>query len=263
MGHVTDQTPPSALTRRHIQHLSDGRAHHIRVGHVRQRYEEDPVREVRNQLFGDGDRQPSLPGPTRPGERYQPDLGRPEQRCQLGYLTVTSDQRGPRDREAGCGADRLQRREVGSQAVDRELVQVLRPRDVLQLVASEIQQPDAVRQPCTSQICGHGRQHDLPAVSGRCDPGRAVDIHPDITAVVHLRGPSVDSDADADALTSRPRIDIQLPLGLSGSADRRLGGGEHDEEAVPFRPQFCPSMCRPGLAQHVALPVQRLGVDRP
>ena len=143
------------------------------------------------------------------------------------------------------------------QAVDRELEQVLRHCDVLQLVATEIPQPDTIRKATTSQVRGHGGHHYLPSVGGSGDSGGSVHVHPHIVTVMHLRGPCVDTDAHPHELTAWPRIIFQLPLGLSSCLDRPLGSGEHHEEAVPFSAQFRAPVHRPGLAKYLPLDVQR------
>ncbi len=70
----------------------------------------------------------------------------------------------------------------------------------------------------------------MPAVS---DPGRAVDVDPDVVRTASAALSRVDPDPDQDRLRL-PLLGRQSPLDLDGAVHRVDGGLEGDEEAVPL-----------------------------
>ena len=81
-----------------------------------------------------------------------------------------------RDGQLGPGLPRGdQRGEVGRQVRVDELVEVLGPAEVPEVVLAEVQEPGARRQPLDGQRRRRCREQHLAAVPGRHDPRRAVD----------------------------------------------------------------------------------------
>src|SRR5205085_4921331 len=91
------------------------------------------------------DRQPSLPRATRTEDRDEPMIG--EQRTDALDVALAADQARERAREAlGSEIDGAKARKVARQALDQQLVEVLRTVEILEVMRAEVRQAQARRQ---------------------------------------------------------------------------------------------------------------------
>ena len=177
---------------------------------------EDARPELRHELGRRLDRQAGLAGAAGPREREQPrsvtDTCDDRRR-----VARAAEERARGSREVRVG-DRLQRWEGPvAELVERNwLVEVLQP------VLAEIEQVE----PTAELTAGVSGEHDLATVAHRADPGRKVDVGPDVPLARHARRARVDADPDAN----RPGIE---ELGsLRSSGDRIVRRGKDEEERV-------------------------------
>ena len=104
----------------------DRGGHELPVLDGRERDEEDAVREPLDQVCGYLEREPCLARAPGSGEREKAQVLACEQRLHLGELARTADERARQRRKIRRAVvEGLQRRELGRQAVQLELVEVL------------------------------------------------------------------------------------------------------------------------------------------
>ena len=77
----------------------DGRRDQGRIANRRQRHEEDTVNKVVRDVPGQGERQASLPTPTRTGERQETNVLSPELLTRQRQVSLAPDQRVTDERE--------------------------------------------------------------------------------------------------------------------------------------------------------------------
>ena len=144
---------------------------------------------------------------------------------------------------------RLQRRELGLEPGNHELIEPLRLGQVLQAVLAQVAQLVAPQQ-------GGGRSGDqhLPAVAGRGDPGRSVHIDADIPVLAKVRRPSVDANPHLN------RARGQFPYCLRSGPHCLGSGWERDEERVAVRIDLRSAVSDERLAQYAAMLRERMRV---
>ena len=165
-------------------------------------------------------------------------MSRSDPALQEAHLLVAAQQSSRRRRQAARGAEAAQRRELVDESVDVELEQVLGTVEVLESVLSEVAQLQPIRKRPVDERRGRRRQDDLAAMRHRRDPCRAMDVDPDIRAVVRDRRPGVQSHPDLDGRAVGPGERGQLTLRLRNRGDRVIRGVEHDVEAVALGAQL-------------------------
>ena len=174
-----EQRPLVGVVRlREAERLQCDRQHEARVGERRERDEVDAVGELVQQLGCDLQGQPRLAGAAGARDRHQP--GAPEQVLHLQLLDDAADERMRRLRQVRP----VQAPERGERA-ETELVDALRPGEVLQPVLAEIDDLLLVRE----QVARRIRQEHLPSVPGGRDPGCAMDVHPHVAVLVSSGSP--------------------------------------------------------------------------
>ena len=216
---------------------------------VADRCELDPERPglvVADELGRRLDREPGLAGTA--GAREREEAGTvADQRDDLRGLPFAPDERARRPRQVRV-RDRLQWREsLGAELEDGD-----RLLEVLQAVLAEVDQ--RVVEEAGSRA-GRLAQQDLPAVSGRTDPGTQVDVVADVTLGSEVRRSRVHPDTDLDR--ARP----QRLSALVGRGDRLPGVGERVEERVALGVDLDASVAAIGLAEEPPMLGQRLGVS--
>ena len=82
------------------------------------------------------------------------------------------------------------------------------------------------------QVAGRLRHEHLPAVAGRADARRTVDVEADVAALGRRRLAGVDAHPDAERRRRRPVVSVECPLGLDRGAERVARACERDEELV-------------------------------
>src|SRR5207247_6058107 len=132
-------------------------------------------------------------------------------------LQLSRYERDRDDGQIGC-VKRAERREL----TVAELEEALGGDEVLQAVLAEIPNPRIALQ----ETPGRGREDDLPSVRRRCDPGRTMDVDPDVAFVAELRLPCVDAHANADRAAGE-----RLAGGVC-RRDRVACSRERDEKGV-------------------------------
>ena len=136
------------------------------------------------------------------------------------------------------------RRELRGQAGDVELVEVLRPRDVLEHEGPELAGRDAVGQVVHGQLVGRGRQDDLAAVADRRHPGRATDLDPAVVVAGEVGFAAVEAHPDAELCVVRPVVRRQRALRVDGRGHGRAGLLERREDGVALGPDDRPAPAR-------------------
>ena len=138
---ATGEVPTGRLP--HLEHSGDRRDHQRGIGQWAQVHEEHAVGEPVELPRSGLERQPGLPGSTRAGEREQSRLT--NQSLDVAHLPFSADERGSSRKQVGPVAPpRPQRREVGAQAIDHEVVQSLRMLEAFQVVQPELSERHAV-----------------------------------------------------------------------------------------------------------------------
>ena len=109
-----------------------------------------------------------------------------------------------------------------------QLVELLRPREVLEPVLAQVAQPDAVVEQRARRL---GEQH-LPAVAGSHHPRGLVDVEPDVAPVDEPRLARVEADPHPDLVSPGQACSGERALGLRGRRGSVARRGERDEERV-------------------------------
>ncbi len=214
----------------HAKRVGDGGGQQMGLRDRGQGHEEGSVHEVVLRPVGHLDGHPGLARPSRPGQRDQtvvaeqpPGLRQlptpPDQRRQPGGEVVPSD--GPKGRE------------VGGEPLDLELEDPLGLGEVLQPVLPQVADLHLLRQACQRRVGGLGEQ-DLPAVAGRGDAGRPVDVQSDVVVTAEDPFAGVQAHPHLDRCFLVPAVTGELLLGPGGRLDRIGCVGEGHEERVAF-----------------------------
>ena len=214
------------------------------VGRVldrRERHEPRPVGVLgldrAGRLGGDA----RLADAARAGDGHEP--GVVEQRPERLDLVVAPDEgRQPRlevaDRRP-AGADR---RKLGRQPRDVELVQPLGPGHVLEDVQAEVAGGRAGRQVVSGELEGRAGEDDLAAVPDRCDAGGPADLDPAVVVAGAVGLAAVDAHPDADGRVLGPGVGLERALGGDGGGDRGAGFPECGEHGIALGPDDGPTM---------------------
>ena len=128
--------------------------------------------------------------------------------------------------------------EAGSQ----HLIELQRLREVSDWVLTQVKQRYAVRKALLHQLRGRARNKHLPAVSERCDPGRAMHVQADVAAAGKQRLPGVKPHPYADHDARGPGMAYEATLGVDRRGEcvvRPRKGGEH---CVALRVNLVPTM---------------------
>ena len=243
-----------------------------RRGHVLgplQRGERDEVRavgEVRLDRARGLQRQARLADPARAREGEQPhaaDAQPVRDRAHVvrrgrssGSATAAARSRRPAGRHRG------QRREVRRQIADDELEQMLGAIEVLQPVLTEIPERDIGRQLVGDQLARGARDQHLPAVAGRADPRRAVDVQTDVVVQSRRRPRRCGRPcARARPTPSGQRLataSARCAATAAATASRRPREG--DEEGVTLGVDLATVVRVERRAQHALMLGEHLGV---
>ncbi len=124
-------------------------------------------------------------------------------------------------------------REFGRQAGCDDLMEAERI-EVLEAVCPQVGEADVLREPVGEQRGHDVRYDDLPAVGGRLDPCRPVDLDADVVALRETGLARVEAHPDPDRRMLRPRLRRQRSLRLDRGRQRLGRVGEHDEKTVAF-----------------------------
>ena len=218
---------------REARRLGDRHEDGGRLARVREIDEEDAVGVVLEGVRRRLDGQPRLADPARSGQRHEPDRVAAKQARELLELGRAPHQRRRGDRKVvRRRVDRARRRELGVEALRRDLVEPLGRRQVLEAMLAEVSQARAGRHRAADERAGRLRREDLAAVGGRHDSRRPMDVDAHVDAGGQLSLAGVDADADLDVGASRPRLRGDRPLNADRGLDGVSGGPEDREERV-------------------------------
>jgi len=182
----------------------------------------------------DGNRQPGLARPPWPGQGDEPDLGLGQKRRQLRELAGPTDDGRRRRWQVRRRSEALQRWKVPRHPWGYELCEAFRFRNVLQPVPAELLNVGIGEVAGDKLGCGR-RQHKLAPVSGPGDARSTVDVHSDVAVLMPGRLPGMQPHPNVHPDAVGPVVGVETSLGREGGLGSVRGGGEHDEEAVPFR----------------------------
>ena len=171
---------------------------------------------------------PAAAGPDQGQQRALPDeLG------DLDQLCFATDERGRRGGQvAPPRIERADGREVARETVDLELPDPLGRRQVLEPVLGQVANGQTVRERLRDERPGRVREEDLTAVPGSRDPGRPMDVHPNVAVTAQASRPGVQSHPNPYGYATGPRVRRERPLSVGGRPDRVESGGKDREEGV-------------------------------
>jgi hypothetical protein len=142
------------------------------------------------------------------------------------------------------GVERAQRRKARRQARRDELIDLLRPGQILEPVLAEIEQARLRRQLAVSHVGRGRRDQDLAAIRDPEQPRTAVHALAEVVVVARLGRTGMDRHAHLDAADVREILAAERLLRSQGRRDgigRRYEGGVErvagSAEHVPARPQ--------------------------
>ncbi len=116
-------------------------------------------------------------------------------------------------------------------------MQPLRAAEVLEPVVAEVAKGEAV-EGLGEQVARRLREKNLCAVCRARHAGSPVHVEADVAVDGTCRLAGVEPHADADDLAVRPRMRSERSLSGRRGSRCRGGGGERDEERIPFRAQL-------------------------
>ena len=186
-----------------------------------------------------------FPVPPGPGERQQPDVVAAQQADDLVQLARAAEERRRRNGQVRL-VERLQAREVARRRAGRA-------RSGAERSFSRCSPRSRRSSPATRSRVACDSEH-LPAVPGRGDPRRAMDVDPDVALVGDDRLARVEPHADAD----RPVVERRLAVG--GGGERVRCARERDEERVALRVHLDAAVPRERLAQDAPVLGQQVRV---
>ncbi len=181
-----------------------------------------------------------------------------QERFDLCQLSLPAHERGQTHRQVRRDLERLERGELAGQTIDDDLVDRLGLVEVLQAVMPEIADAHPAGESLRSQPAGGLGDQDLPPVAGRGDPGRPMDVEPDILVASQSSLARVHPHPDPNGPVARPRVFAQLPLGGCGRGHRIRGRDEDGEERVAFRSDVDASVIADGFPEDVVVLLQNL-----
>ena len=151
---------------------------------------------------------------------------------------------------------RLEPRELAGQAVDQELVELLRLAQVLEPVGAEIPEEKRV----VEQLGRRSAHEHLPPVAGRHDPRRAVHVDADVRRRRRQRLTRMNAHPHPQVEPFRPRLAGERPLRLRRRGGRALGPRIRDEERVARAIDLVPVVVRERSSQQPTVRVERLRI---
>ena len=232
------------------------RGDQARLAHLIESHEERPVDERRPQLLGRSDREAGLARPTRAGQRHEPVLA--HERDELLDLTLAPDQACQRLGQVAAprveGADR---REVGREPIDHELVEPFLAIEVLEPVVAEVAHIHSGGQGATRERLRLRRQQHLAAVRRRGDAGRPMDVEPDVVVAAPAALAGVDPDPDLDDRAVRPIGSCQRLLDGDRGPDRAGRRREDHEERVALGADLDAILVRDRRPDQLGLPLEQ------
>ena len=162
----------------------------MRIADRSQRHEEHAVLESLADLGCDLQAEAGLAGAARPGQGQQAVCL--QELESFSQLPVTAHEAGELGGQiVGRVVERFQSRELGRQALDLQLKDLLRLGQILQPVLAQVEQSDPFRKTAFDQCLGLAGHDHLAAVSCRCDAGSAVYLEAHVVFADHRRLPRV------------------------------------------------------------------------
>jgi len=149
-----------------------------------------PVGVLARDLARDVQRQAGLAGAADADERDE--TVRAQQAADLGRLALPPDERGQVGRQVGRRVARAEGRERRVEAGCGELVHVLGPCDVPQVVLAPVEQRGAGREAAARERRARRRHQHLSAMADREQPRNAVERRPEVVVVADLGLAGVD-----------------------------------------------------------------------
>ena len=224
------------------------------IAHRRERNPRDTALAAGHELRGRLDREARLAAAAGPGQRDEPRAVA-EEGDDLLQLACAADEHRRRPWQVRA-RDRLQRREVGPQPAERELVETLRPGEVLEQVLAEVERfhPAAGQGACLTT------QEDLAAVGCSHHAGRTMNVEPDVVAVEQSRLAGVETHADADRAARRPRVLGERTLSGGRSRDGVRRARECDEERIALGVDLVAVVGAERLPEEAAVRLEQLVV---
>jgi hypothetical protein len=144
--------------------------------------------------------------------------------------------------------------------VDDDLVDVLWSFKILQPVRTEIPQRHIAGKLARHQLAGRGRNQDLPAMTSRADPCRAVNVQARVIALAQFRHARVHTHPHAHIASLRPATRCKRPLPSHRRDDGVGRTREHHEEAVTLRADLGAAVGLERGAKQAPVLIQQVGI---
>ena len=243
---------PAAAGALYRQRLCDRRRHQLRIVDRRERHEVDTIGELIHHIGRDLQAQPGLAGPAWAGQGEQSRSG--EEHLRVSYLIVAPDKARQLGRQIVRGRLQCpQLRKLRGQAVDHELKEALGASQIFEAMHPQVFEGDRRRQSVIDQRMRGFRKDYLPAVSGAGDPGRSMDVDPEVFVAHQGSLAGVQADPHLHLPTVRPVV-----LGQRLLHRRRPHAGlhraiEHDEEGIAFGAELVTAVRGERLALDVVM----------
>lgn len=260
VDHCLEDRPTRLLPE--LERLGDGGRHEARIGDRAQIDEVHAVRLAVELPSRDLQREACLPCSSRSGQREESCLA--EKLPELGNLTLTPNERCSLGRKVRLpGIECSDGREDVKQAVHHQLIQMLRPLDVLQVVYTEVSELHAIRQSVLDQGSGRVADDHLPAVRSVRDPGGTVDVESDVPVRPDHAFAHVKTHAHGHVMPRWPGLARDISLRRNGGLDSAAGGSEHGEHRITLGADLDALVVGDCLAEDLSLPPEDVRVVPP
>jgi hypothetical protein len=221
-----------------------------RLRQRRQLHHPDPIRVVLEELSGELQGQTGLAAAGRPREREQPRAR--QQAPQLVDLALPADEARRLERQVvGQELQRAERREVARQPRVQQLIDLLRPLQVLETGLAQVPQRGSVREAVAHQVVDRLREEGLAPVADREQPGGAVQDRTEVVALPLLGGSGVKRHAGPQRARLAPFFGGERELGFQSGGERLRRPLESHGEGVSAGLEDAPPVTRDRLAQEL------------
>ena len=210
--------------------------HQHRISHGRQVHEEDTIGESGRRSRSDLDAESRLARSSRAGQRDEPALR--EERRRPGDLVFPAHERGELGRQADGNLEAPDRWELGGEALDHQVEQVLGVGQILQPMHAQAADRHPLGQVVLDQTSRRVRDDDLSSPPHCRDPRGPVHVEPEIVIAPEDGVACVHPHAYPQGMSLGPAVSVEPSLRLHHRSDRGAGRLEDDEERVPFGPDL-------------------------
>jgi hypothetical protein len=240
----------------HSERLGDRRKNELRVREGSERYEEDPVGKVVDDLRGQLKSETRLAGAARPGEGEQANVSSHQQQQRVLHFPVAADeQRRLNGQVRRAILECPWRREVRAHSLDEQLMETLGLAQILQAMIAEIPETRTAEILVRDELVDRLGDEHLPAVRRRGDSRSSMHRDSHIFPADEKSLARVETHADMDLRSLPPLCTRDPALAVSRGGEGVGGASKRNKEGVAFGVHFPTMMCGDHFAeQTVVLP---------